>query len=220
MESELNNDVLVIHPQPNDADGVHGRVEVHQPDSPYTHEDNLQAQSPASEQVADVQGNDTEEEAINEDEENPEVDSRGEREREDEDEEDPDGDGDEPFQDTYKDALNALSRKWYLAQLSQKVSAKAANHYWDLSLQCLPEILNMKDREGRLNNIPKFIQQRRILNNNHCPDVNMEYAFKNKNDGSITRIFSTSTPLKALQRNPDYIKLYEIATIKVIQIPT
>ena len=137
-------------------------------------------------------------------------------------EDNPDGeddpDGQPQFQDTYSEVLNSLSRKWFSAQLSHKVSAKAANHFWDLSIQSFPNLLKLKEREGRVKKIPKFIQQRRKLNSNHSPNVKMEFAFKNKNDGSITKVTSTSTPLKALQRNPDYVKLYEIATVKVILI--
>ena len=122
------------------------------------------------------------------------------------------------FEDTYNDVLQSFSRKWFFTQLSHKVSAKAANEFWDTCLQFFPKLLDMKEREGRVKNVPKFIQMRRNLHAKYCPKVKMEFAFKKKNDGSITIISSTKTPLKNLQRNSDYVKLYEIASVKVIYI--
>lgn len=49
----------------------------------------------------------------------------------------------------------------------------------------------------------------------YSPDVQMEFGFKRKFDGSIIEVTAESAPLKALQRNHNYIKLYEIASVKV-----
>ena len=120
------------------------------------------------------------------------------------------------FEDTYKDVLHSLSKHWLVTQLCQKVSAKAANQFWDLSITYLPKLVMFKEREGNVKNIPKFIQERRKLYQKYCPDVQMEFGFQKKSDGSIIKVSGSSTPLKDLQQNPEYQKLYEIASIKVI----
>ena len=129
---------------------------------------------------------------------------------------DPEASPSQQYEDTYKDVLHSLSWKWLLAQLTHKVSAKAANTFWDIAMHFLPILLDLKKREGMLKKTPKFIQQRRKLYRKYCPKVRMEFAFKKKSDGSITKVKSESAPLKQLQHNPEYIKLYEMASIKVI----
>lgn len=96
-----------------------------------------------------------------------------------------------------------------------KVSVEAANKFWDLSMKYVPEIITLRDREQRTNSIPKFISQRRNMYLRYSPDVQMEFGFKRKFDGSIIEVTAESAPLKALQRNHNYIKLYEIASVKV-----
>lgn len=72
-----------------------------------------------------------------------------------------------------------------------------------------------KEREGRLKNVPKFIQQKRILDRDYSPEIEMDFAFKRKRDGSIVMRSSQTAPIKDLQHNEEYEKLYEIAYIKV-----
>ena len=122
---------------------------------------------------------------------------------------------DDPFEDTYKDVLHSLSRQWLSSQLTHKVSGKATNLFWDIAFQFIPKLLDMKHREGRTKNIPKFIQQRRLQERQYCPDIHMEFGFKKKSDGSIIIHSGPTTPLKAMQLNSDYVKLYEIAYVKV-----
>ena len=99
--------------------------------------------------------------------------------------------------------------------MTHKVSARAANDFWRLSMSNMPILLNLKERESRANDIPQFIQQRRALHKDYSPKVDMEFGFQKKSDGSIKIVNSSTAPLKDLQLNPDYIKLYEIASIKV-----
>ena len=125
-----------------------------------------------------------------------------------------DHDDDNVYDDTYTDVLNSLSRKWLFTQLSHKVSAKAANLFWSTTLNYLPQLLELKEREGREKSIPQFIQQRRKLYKDNCPDVQMEFAFRKK-DGSIVKHNGETAPMKAMQLNREYVKLYEMASIKV-----
>ena len=48
----------------------------------------------------------------------------------------------------------------------------------------------------------------------------MEFGFQKKSDGSLKTLKTSSAPLKEMQLNRDYIKLYEIASIKVMTYPT
>ena len=123
---------------------------------------------------------------------------------------------DEEYNDNYKDVLKNLSKKWLNAQLCHKVSAKATNEFWTLGMDFFHKLFQLKEREGVLRNPPQFIQQRRILFKDYCPKINMEFGYKNKRDGSIIEVESPNAPIKTLQNNMDFIKLYEIASIKVV----
>ena len=140
--------------------------------------------------------------------------THGEREDEDDVDENGQDNYDIENEDNYADSLHALSKKWQFTQVTHKVSEKAANVFWDYAFNYIPRIMEFKEREGRLNNVPKFSQQRRKLKK-CCPEVKMEFAFKNKIDGSIVKHSASTTPVKALEQNPEYVKLYEIATIEV-----
>ena len=119
------------------------------------------------------------------------------------------------FEDTFNDVLQNFTRKWLATQMNHKVSAKATNSFWDLGQEYIPKLVKLHEREGRHRHIPKFIQQRRKMYKEYCPDVQMEFAFQKKIDGSIITVRGNSAPLKALQHNTNYIKLYEMATVKV-----
>lgn len=122
---------------------------------------------------------------------------------------------DTEFNDNYKDILYSFSRKWLFTQLTHKVSGKATNEFWNLTMEYMPKLLEFKKREGRTKNIPRFIHLRRQLYTKFCPKVKMEFAFRKKIDGSIIKHTSSAAPLKAFQLNQEYEKLYEIASIKV-----
>ena len=111
-----------------------------------------------------------------------------------------------------------MSKKWSYTQLSHKVSAKATNTFWDICMEYVPQLKEMWEREGHTKKVPGFIHQRRQLYKQYCPEVIMEFGFKNKTDGSVKKVTSGKTPLKEYQNNPDYVKLYEIASVKVIEI--
>lgn len=135
------------------------------------------------------------------------------------DDEDPDDDDSDEDDDgnNYKDVLDSFSKNWLLTQLTHKVSARATNRFWDESMKFMPKLLELRSLQAPQKKIPKFINQRRKLYSDKCPEVKMEFAFKHKSTGVIKKVESSSAPLKALQHNENYIKLYEIASVKVIQ---
>lgn len=130
-------------------------------------------------------------------------------------EQEPDPDPEEDFQDNYNDILQSLSKKWLETQLTHKVSARATNLFWDCAMDFIPKLMDFQQREGRTHGVPKFIQQRRKLYSEYCPQVTMHFGFRKKSDGSIIKVLSETAPVKELQGNNEYIKLYEIASIKV-----
>ena len=83
-------------------------------------------------------------------------------------------------------------------------------------MKFMPDLSRLHEEEEVRKNIPKFINQRRALESQYCPEVIMEFGFRKKADGSIVQVQSNEAPLKDLQRNPEYSKLYEIASVKVI----
>lgn len=119
------------------------------------------------------------------------------------------------FEDNSSDVLHSLSEKWLFTQLNHKVSAKATNEFWSLCTHYVPKLHTLWEREGRTKPFPGFINERRKLYSK-CPKVEMEFAFRNKHDGSIKIVHTETAPLKEYVNNGDYTKLYEIASIKVI----
>ena len=109
------------------------------------------------------------------------------------------------------DFLEEISKKWILAQMKHHVSAEAANSFWDLAMKYVP--LSLQQRQKK---IPQFVHQRRKMYQNYCPEVHMEFVYKNKLNGEIVTYKGTSAPLKMYQNNFVYEKLYELAFIKVM----
>ena len=94
--------------------------------------------------------------------------------------------------------------------MKHHVSAAAANHFWDLSLQYVPLVLNQRQRK-----VPKFNQKRRRILEDHCPPIYMEFFYRNRYDGTIVHYKGSKAPIKAYQNDHKYEKLYELAYVKV-----
>ena len=109
-----------------------------------------------------------------------------------------------------------MSRKWYLAQLKHEVSATAAEAFWEIARSFWPRIVEAKQQEEITKKTPLFQNQRKRLDRDLCPDINMEFSYLNIATGVVTKVNSQSTPVKEYERDPQYIKLYEEAHIQVI----
>ena len=118
-------------------------------------------------------------------------------------------------QGNYKDVLHSLSKQWLFTQLSHKVSGRATNHFWNICMTFLPTLLKLHEQEGNTKPIPKFLTQKNKLYKQYCPPVEMEFAYRNKSDNSIRVVNTSTAPIKELQRNNEFEKLYEMAYIKV-----
>lgn len=63
--------------------------------------------------------------------------------------------------------------------------------------------------------IPKFTQIRRTMYKKKTPKVNLEIAFRNKENDAITTVNSTVAPKSQFPPHR-FEKLYEMATVEVI----
>lgn len=118
-------------------------------------------------------------------------------------------------EDDYASLLKAMSRKWYSAQLNHKVSATAAEAFWKIAKTYWPKIVQAKQSEEVEKSTPLFPNQRKKLDKQLCPEIHMEFGFLNVTTGEVETVNSMTAPLKDYERNPNYIKLYEEAHIKV-----
>lgn len=124
-------------------------------------------------------------------------------------------DGDDENEASFDSLFQSFSQKWLNTQLTHHVSLAAANAFWSMEFQYVSELHDLKVAEGISRKIPQFLQVRKNIYRDMCPDIKMSFVFLNKTDNSIIRINEDHTPLKQYQRNPNYQKLYEEAHIQV-----
>lgn len=74
----------------------------------------------------------------------------------------------------------------------------------------------MKLNENVTKKIPQFLQIRKNIYKDICPQIQMTFAFLHKTDNSVIYVSDDHTPIKEYERNPQYQKLYEEAHIQVI----
>ena len=120
-------------------------------------------------------------------------------------------------EDSFASFFDSFSRQWLNTQLTHHVSLAASNAFWKLSFNCVPKLVELQANEQvkRKSKIPQFLQVRKNLHKDLCPDINMTFAFLNKEDQSIIHVNVDHTPVKEFENNPKYQKLYEEAHIEV-----
>lgn len=123
-------------------------------------------------------------------------------------------------EESFDSLFHSFSKKWMETQLTHHVSLSAANDFWKLSFKCIADIFDKKIAEGVSRKIPQYLQVRKNIFKDLCPEVKMSFVFLNKTDGTITHVKENHTPLSRYQRDPNYEKLYEEAHIEVIKICT
>ena len=74
------------------------------------------------------------------------------------DDSEPDDDGDEEEQETFKDVLDKLSEQWLSIQLNHHVSLTACDLFWRVSMEYIPQIMELKKLERNTKKIPQFQQ--------------------------------------------------------------
>lgn len=116
---------------------------------------------------------------------------------------------------SFDSIFNSFSKQWLHTQLTHHVSLAASNSFWKLSFQNVAKLLELKHNEQVTRKIPQFMQVRKNLHKDLCPDIKMTFVFLNKEDQSITHVNVDHTPVKEFQSNPKFQKLYEEAHIQV-----
>ena len=115
----------------------------------------------------------------------------------------------------YNLLLESMSRKWHYTQLHHEVSATAADKFWQIAKSFWPKLVEAKQVEGVKRKTPEFQNQRKKIVKQLCPDIHMEFGFLNVNTGAIHKVATRTAPFKEYERNPNFIKLYEEAHVKV-----
>ena len=119
-------------------------------------------------------------------------------------------------EDSYFDILEQLSQLWLSIQLSHKVSMKAADQFWAVGLHWFKKLFDAKNNQKIRFKTPQFVAQRRKLYKKQCPKVHLSFSYKNKTTGDVKIIEDVAvTPQKDFDRNPNFEKLFESASVKV-----
>lgn len=130
-----------------------------------------------------------------------------------------DGDGDEEEGNEeeidFESTFFSFSKEWLNTQLTHRVSLTASNCFWKLALKYIPKIHELKTAENIKKKIPQYLQVKKNLYQDHCPEIRMSFVFLNKADGSIIKVQDDHTPLNQFLRNSQYQLLYEEAHIEV-----
>lgn len=114
----------------------------------------------------------------------------------------------------YESILKELSTKWIVAEADHNVSKVASNVMWKLAFQFIPNLIRAKDQQEDQTKIPQFQQIRRNYTEDNCPEVELQFGYRNKETDETFHIKSTVTPKSRFPPNK-YEKLYEMATVKV-----
>ena len=107
------------------------------------------------------------------------------------------------------DCLDEFRKKWLLCELKHRVSKCASNDMWKLALEYVPRLNNRRK-------IAQFQQQRRNLHSTMMPQIQLSYAFLDKNTDEILEINNVSTEPSPRKFPADkFTKIYDMATIQV-----
>ena len=134
---------------------------------------------------------------------------------EDEDGSDPSLPSEEEEEEHYFDLLAALSKKWLFVQLTHNVSAAATNSFWEIAMKFIPNLVKAKKDLDIKSKVPGFVHIRRQMYDTICPELDLKYAFLDKNNNSLEVVTCKKAPGKKYPKSK-YKKLYEEAHVKVI----
>ena len=73
------------------------------------------------------------------------------------------GDASTDEENSYQYCFKALSNQWLHSQLTHHVSLAACNSFWNLAMQNIPKLMEMKKNERVTRKIPQFTQVSRCL---------------------------------------------------------
>lgn len=116
---------------------------------------------------------------------------------------------------TYKSILKDFTKEWIDSELNHHVSKEASNSFFELGKKWFGSLLEAKQREGVMTNIPQLVHLRRVLSDKNVPPVSLEFSYTNKTTGEVHNLEDIqSTPTSQFPPN-HFVKNYEIASVKV-----
>lgn len=114
--------------------------------------------------------------------------------------------------------MKSLSKDWLLCELGHRISMEASNELFEIAKKYFFNLMTAKINEGVTKNVPQFVHLRRLLYNNNVPDVKLEVAYLKKETGEIIVLDDLEKTPRSRYPANEYVKLYEIASVKVINI--
>lgn len=93
-------------------------------------------------------------------------------------------------------------------------SKSASDDFWECAKDFFPKLYRAKVDEMKFRSIPQFTFQRKKLNKNNVPNIDLEIGYLNKETKEKVVVKGEKTPVSRF--NPQkFTKLYEMATVKV-----
>ena len=100
--------------------------------------------------------------------------------------------------------------------MTHSVSLAATDAYWRLALEWMDKLFEAKRREGIRKKIPQFLNQRNNMFQKTCPRISMNFAYRHIDTNEVHIVKDVDkAPIKTYASDPNYIKLYESASVKV-----
>ena len=103
--------------------------------------------------------------------------------------------------------------------MTHSVSLAATDAYWRLALEWMDKLFEAKRREGIKKKIPQFLNQRNNMFHKTCPRISMDFAYRHIETNEVVLVKDVDkAPTKTYASDPNYVKLYESASVKVTLI--
>ena len=119
----------------------------------------------------------------------------------------------------YSDVLHEVSKKWLTIQLRHEFSQHAVNEFWSVAITDMKRLFEVKQQQRVSRKIPQFINQRNKLYRDLCPKVKMNFGYLHKATEEVYTLSNLDkAPVHRYDKDPSFIKLYEVAYVKVNKI--
>lgn len=116
----------------------------------------------------------------------------------------------------YVDELNKISEKWIMVELKHRVSKAASEEFWDVAAEKFHDLQRAKIKDEVPRPIPKFVSLRNKLYKQKVPNIIVEEVYQHRESEEIISVGSnTKGPSPPKYSSNEYLKLYEVATVKV-----
>ena len=117
-------------------------------------------------------------------------------------------------EDDYDSILSELKALWLHTEIDHTVSKTASELFWKIGLEFFSKMTLAQATDNKKKKTPQFQSIRKHMYEDLLPPIDLEIAYKNRENGIIQIVKETNTPLKRFPPSK-FEKLYEIGTIKV-----